>query len=285
MEEQESKVVFRTGLHPQDPATALVRVGVAEHELVRSTRLALATEYDLTQFVWGVLNQGNSSTCWAHSAVALKYIRDAINNGTEAVLQSPLFFAQCMYAVYREQATKAGKELPKLFDNGAQLDDADKCFAEWGSQPFGEEQQGGGTDVPATSDDLGNPIALPELDATRLEEGMLKAFAGEYDITTDGNAPETVAACVQAKTPVWLGGLVDQAVMDLQPGHVEQLSSPDAPNAGGHARAIVGFRTVAGKLQFKVLNSWGARWCEAGYSWVSADVVTGAWSLLPFKVL
>lgn len=37
--------------------------------------------------------------------------------------------------------------------------------------------------------------------------------------------------------------------------------------AGGHAVSLVGYRTVDGKLQFLLRNSWGT-WAESGYAWI-----------------
>jgi hypothetical protein len=254
---------------------------VADHELIRAARATLSGSADLRPFGSGVLNQGNSSTCWAHSLTTALYRRQNVL-GLKPVLASPLYFAQTMYATYRAQQNPSGA-LPVLADSGAQLDDADKCAAVWGAVPFQSVQQGGGTDVPATTDDAGNPIPIPELTVANAEAGAPKAFAGEYDIPVDGNAPETIAACLDAKVSIWLGGPVSSALDNLGADDIEQpCSAADAE--GGHAREVVGYRTVSGELQFLIQNSWSSAWCAGGYSWASAAVITGAWSLLPFQV-
>jgi C1A family cysteine protease len=117
-----------------------------------------------------------------------------------------------------------------------------------------------------------------------VDQGLTKTFAGEYDIAPDGNAPETVAACLDVKVSTWIGGPVGSALDDYQAGQVEQLVSA-ADAEGGHAREVVGYRLNAkGELEFLIENSWGSSWGEGGYSWASSGVITGAWSLLPFQV-
>jgi hypothetical protein len=273
----------KAGLLPTDPEKRIVRAPAADHHAIRVARAALTGAADLVPLAPKVLNQGNCSGCWAHSADTLLFTRQAAL-GQTPVLQSPLFWMQVMYGVYRAAATKPGDTLPALADQGAQLDDADKCFGTWGSVRFQDPQQDGETDVPATEDDAGNPIPLPETTLTMVEAAVSALFAGPYDVTPDGNAPETVAACLEAKVPVWIGGLVGQGLFNYQAGQIEQPCDPSDPQTGGHARAIIGYRTSGSDLQFLIRNSWGAAWGEAGNSWASSAVISSAWSLLPFQV-
>jgi C1A family cysteine protease len=272
------------GLVQQDPATALARASVLELDEVRASRAALKGRGDMRPWMHAVWNQGNSSTCWAHSGEAGLYVRrNAL--GLSPTVQSPLYFAQIVAAYYRSKQAPKG-DLPVLADDGAQLDDADREFARWGSQPKGAPQQDGDTDVPATSDDEGNPIPLPELKAINAASGFAKPFAGGHDVAVDEGAMEVVAACVDAGIPVWLGGLVGQATMDLEAGQLEKPTAKDDPTAGGHARLVLGYRTATAngvaRLEPLILNSWGPKWCDAGYSWAEPGVVTSAWSLQPF---
>jgi hypothetical protein len=262
-------------------------MAAAEHATIRGALASLSGSANLSSYGWGVLNQGNSSTCWAHSLTTALYRRRNVLYRTKAqgaspILQSPLYFAQTVYATSR--AATNPEALPPLLDQGAQLDDADQCAAQWGSVPFQGDQQGGGTDVPATSDATGTPIPIPELTVHNAEIGAVVPFAGEYDIAPNSAAPRTVAACLDQKISTWIGGPVSSALDNLQAGQLEQpCSETDAE--GGHAREIVGYRTNAsGELEFLIQNSWGVQWCEAGYSWASAGVITGGWSLLPFQV-
>jgi hypothetical protein len=278
---------FKRGLHPADPARKLVRVSAENHPAVAAALKTLRGSADLEPAAPMVLNQGNSETCWAHSAVTLLFTRRKLLGGSPA-LQSPLFFAQCMYAAYRAAATPAGQDFATgLVDQGAQLDDAAKCFGQWGTQPFGKEEQlpAGGTDVPATSDADGHPIDLPELTAGALMAGMNAVFGGEYDIQPSAsNALDLCAAALEAGIPIWTGNLVGQAYQALLAGQVAGPCPTSDPTAGGHAQAVIGYETVSGKRRWKVRNSWGDGWCSGGDALVDDDFMAAAWSLLPFEV-
>lgn len=283
-------MLFKKGLHQTDPANALVRVSIENHPKVARALKALRGSADLSAASPKVLNQGNSSTCWAHSAATLLYTRRTVlGHGT--ALQSPLYFAQCMYAAYRAAKYPAGS-FPagydgQLQDQGAQLDDAARCFGQWGSEPFGLEEQlpAGGTDVPATSDADGNPLPLPELAPDQLMSGMNAIFGGEYDVGPSApNALDLVAAALEAGIPVWIGGLVGRAYENLQPGQVAGPCPASDTTGGGHAQALLGYETVNLKRRWTVRNSWGPDWCAGGNALVDDDFVAAAWSLLPFEV-
>lgn len=272
------------GLHPTDPARAISRLAAVDHPTVRGALRGLRGSADLTAFAPIVLSQGASSSCWAHSAVTLLYTRRHILLGGAPVLMSPLYFAQTLYASLRAEATPVGQSLPLMYDTGAQLDDAARCFARWGCSPMGPPQQGGGTDVPATEDDTGAPIAMPELTVTTVESGARLPFGGEYDIAVDGNAGDTCAACLESNIPIWIGGPVGQNLQDYQAGQIEMPPEAGDPSVGGHARAVNGYRVVSGKRQFRIRNSWGVAWGDAGDSWADESVLVGSWALLPFEV-
>lgn len=42
----------------------------------------------------------------------------------------------------------------------------------------------------------------------------------------------------------------------------------DIRNDGGHAVTLVGWKTVRGRLYWKLLNSWGKEWGDNGYAWI-----------------
>jgi hypothetical protein len=268
------------GLLPTDPAQRFIRAPAADHHVVRSMRAALPTSADLSAMAPRVLDQKQTSTCWAHSAATLLYTRRHIQLGGVPPLMSPLFFAQIVYGTMRAAATKPGDTLPALQDTGAELDTADACFGKWGCSPFLGD---GLTDLPTVDAD---GFGIPELAVTTVEAASARLFSGPYDIAPDSAAPETVAACIAAGIPVWLGGLVGPSLDSYRTGTIEQpwTSPQSGPGIGGHARAILGFRSVPGGLELLIRNSWGPTWGDGGSSWASAEVITSAWSLLPFQV-
>ncbi len=271
------------GLLPTDPARRITRASVADHPTIRAALATLSGAADLTQYAPKILDQGRSSTCWAHSAATLLFTRRAVRGVEPLSLASPLYFAQTLYASLRADAHLTGA-LPVLTDDGAQLDDAARCFARWGSVRFGAPQQSGDTDVPATTDAEGNPLALPELAVAALETGATVPFGGEYDIPVTSSAGDLCAAALEAGVPIWLGGPVGQNLQTYEAGTIEQPVDPNDPTIGGHARAVLGYRTVGGAREWLIRNSWGARWGDHGDSWASEAVLLGAWSLLPFEV-
>jgi hypothetical protein len=278
--------MMRTGL--LEPTWRLPRTPAEEHPLIMGAIASLPIGADLSASAPVVLNQGECDGCWAHSATTLKYTREKIKTGGVPILASPLFFMQCMYAEYRKAKFPKGAfpagYAGALQDQGAQLDDAVRCFTQWGWATFGAVQQQGATDVPATIDARGEPLALPELTTAKLIEGVPRQFGGEYDIAPGASAPRTVAASLAAGIPVWIGALVGQAFQALQAGQVAQPCPRSDPTKGGHAMSILGFRTTAGdELEFLCRNSWGPDWCEGGNCWLSAKFVATAWSLIPFS--
>jgi len=298
----ESVILLGRGLKQKDSATALfslTRRSVGEHEGIAARLKTLKGSADWTPCVRSVLNQGVSETCWAHSAAQAKFIVDVaklVAAGTpladaiaKVVLASPLYFALVLYALYRAAQTPPGVPLPGpgLADQGAQLDDAAAAFGRFGSQPFGEQQQGINTDVPATQDENGDPVLLPELSVPAAESGFAQPFGGSYDVQTGSGAGDRVAAALEAVGPVWFGTSVGQAFQALVAGQVAQPCPASDPTAGGHAMLYAGYEAVPvnGTLtrRYRVLNSWGSDFCEGGYCWASEAFVEANWQIVPFE--
>lgn len=59
---------------------------------------------------------------------------------------------------------------------------------------------------------------------------------------------------------------------------------PSAASQGGHLTLLVGWRTVGGRIQFLIWNSWGSVWAGRGNLWVWADdllpLLHDAWKAL-----
>jgi hypothetical protein len=279
---------FATGLLPTTIERAIARLSALEHEVIAGKMKSLKGSADFSaaapSWVW---NQGNSECCPYHSLSFMLELRRALDGVPLGFHPSPLYFAQCQYATYRAEATPSGP-LPPLSDEGAQLDDVARCAAQWGFVPMLAAQQDGFTDVPATSDDMGNPLPFPELAPGNAFHGAAKPFGGEYDCATGGQAGDLVAASLEAGIPVWCGGPVNLATMQLQAGQVEQVALPGSQNYGLHARGIYAYKSVPvnGTLQRRFLkrNSWGVSFCDGGNSWCTEEALEADISLLPFEV-
>jgi len=252
------------------PST-LLRLPAEQHGRIGAALKTLKGSADLSSQTPRVLDQGQRESCWAFSATTLKFISD----GPGAILQSPWYFACCLYGTYRAAATPPGQPLPPLSDSGAALDDVVTCFSKWGSVPF----QASITDTSDIPDNDGGPI--PETTLAKVQSGIGDLFGGPYDIAPT-NAGDLVAASLEAGIPVWDGMLVGEAFQNYVAGQILGPCDPNDPTAGGHATSIIGYKTVSGARQFLVRNSWGSSWGDNGNFWMSEECLVSAMSLLPF---
>ena len=63
------------------------------------------------------------------------------------------------------------------------------------------------------------------------------------------------------------------------------MPGPKERALGGHAVAVIGYRTRRGVLEYEVRNSWGADWGDRGHCWMPAaylenlDLADDAWAI------
>lgn len=57
----------------------------------------------------------------------------------------------------------------------------------------------------------------------------------------------------------------------------DALPDPGGRVIGGHAVALVGYRVDAGRVTFRVRNSWGESWGRNGYAWLPSSWVEMPW--------
>lgn len=62
---------------------------------------------------------------------------------------------------------------------------------------------------------------------------------------------------------------------DFQGDGAEVIERPSSTDQtfGAHAMLIIGWRTIAGRLWFRVVNSWGDRWGDHGLCWLSEEYI------------
>lgn len=222
-------------------------------------------------------DQGETETCHAHSAISCVEV-------VTGKIGSPQLLASCVAADVRAAKTPPGDPLPPLTDDGAELQDDADALRRWGLGQMGPQIAGrsGLSDVP---DDVpGVPFAEPNVAA--LETAGHTLITGEYSIPVDANAPKTVAACIVAGIPVWLGTLVGASFQSLLSDEVAQPTPDTDPTAGGHAMYISGYRTATdGTYEFRVENSWGTGWADGGACWASTAWLLACWDLWPFPAV
>lgn len=235
---------------------------------------------DLRQFMPAIFDQGQSETCAEHSFVGLAVGAMKIAGAPLPWIPSMLSLASTVYADRRAAETPPGQPLPPLVDTGAELQEVANSAAKWGLGPMLAAIEGRLSDVP---DDVeGQPF--PEPAPGELQLSAPHTAGGEYAADIDDTLPLVVAACLDANIPVWFGGLVGQATQQLGPNDVEGPTPTSDKTAGGHARGIVGYRTVNGQIQPLIRNSWGTSWADGGYGWASTAFLLAQWDVWPFPV-
>ena len=141
-------------------------------------------------------------------------------------------------------------------------------------------QDGRFSDVP------GNDTPFPEPTVSDLAVAGQDLIAGEYQIPVDDTAPTTVALCLDAGIPVWLGTFVDTAFENLAANDIAQPADQSDPQGGGHAMYISAYRTASdGSFEFRVENSWGSSWADGGAVWASSAWLKACWNLWPMAVV
>jgi hypothetical protein len=229
------------------------------------------------------MDQGESSTCHSHSAVAGVWAAFMAAGKPAPFLGSPLTLASCTYADVRAAQTPHGQTLPPLQDTGAELQDVADALRRWGLAPMGTPiaGRGGISDVPDDVD--GQPF--PEPDRWSVEVAGSHLISGEYAIPLDSSAPTTCALALDKGIPVWLGTFVDTAFEQLGASDIAAPADTSDPNGGGHALYLSGYRTAAdGSYEFRVENSWGTGWADGGAVWASQAWLLACWDLWPMAV-
>jgi hypothetical protein len=178
-----------------------------------------------------------------------------------------------------------------LTDNGATLADYASVVTKWGVVPMlATINPNGFTDV--TPDNLNTPPALGVLISA-----AHRLIVGEYNLDlTASDAVVTACGLLAQNIPLYVGGFVDSAVENFTAGSAP-VSAPNEsdPNGGGHAMAIVGYKTLtaeeaepwgleAGDVLFEVLSSWGSGYGDAGHFWGTKAWFGSLWDCWPWPV-
>ncbi len=81
--------------------------------------------------------------------------------------------------------------------------------------------------------------------------------------------PREIKAQLNAGYPVIIGAEVDQGFVKARTGVI--WKSVQGRTLGGHAMVLVGYDDR--RHAFKLLNSWGRDWGDAGYGWIDYDFI------------
>lgn len=104
-----------------------------------------------------------------------------------------------------------------------------------------------------------------------------------FAIKGDGKARcDQVEQAVRANHPVMFGTPVDMQIQTYQKGQI--LSIPSGSILGGHAMVVTGVRYINGRRVFRIRNSWGWWYGDAGHllmdeEWLGWSSLTDLWVL------
>jgi C1A family cysteine protease len=101
-----------------------------------------------------------------------------------------------------------------------------------------------------------------------------RVAAGSHKITSWNTVSRTVSNfknLVYTKKPIIVAGPVDNTFYNLV-GSATVNSYNSAALIGHHCYTVVGYDDS--RQAFRIMNSWGTNWGDAGYAWVSYNMIT-----------
>jgi len=120
----------------------------------------------------------------------------------------------------------------------------------------------------------GSASTDPEIrfDQTRADaSGRYKLEAYEK-LSVPTNTDE-IAAVLAGGDDIWLAFYVNSDAWSYKSVVNGVIPDYSAVGSSGHAVVLCGYRTVNGKRQFLIHNSWGETWGDRGYAWISEKMV------------
>ena len=204
------------------------------------------------------MDQGQTSSCSAHALVKAIEIVTGYRG-------SP-----------RDLYYSAGLLEGDTSDDGRELVDCLTAVANSGIAPFaGPTPDGRNSDV--TPENVQH-VPTPQDYSHRRQVDL-----GRASIDPRGDhVSDLCAATLAAGGVIYLGTQIGHAFEELQGAVVAQPDPANDPSGGGHALAGVGYRTMPdGSRQWRVENSWGEAFDEAGECWASTAWLAACWELHP----
>jgi hypothetical protein len=212
---------------------------------VRPYRAYLAPEKDLSGLFPKPGNQGNQGSCvaWATAYAARSYheISQQSGNPSDAThIFSPAF-------VYNQLKTTG-------CDDGTSIADALELLKKTGVASLAEFPY-----------DPHNCTHLP--DARTISEA--KKFRIDAWKAMDVHKLDDIKGQIFAGNPVIFGMFVSDSFDHL--GKNQIYNDLTSPRTGGHAMVLVGYSEA--RQAFKLVNSWGDKWSDNGFGWISYQAI------------
>jgi C1A family cysteine protease len=118
-----------------------------------------------------------------------------------------------------------------------------------------------------------NVNVAPPLEATmHASDNKIKDF---YRIWASGDEMvQAYAAAIRRDCPVVFGTQIGQSFQGILDGR--PVTPPEKGDVilGGHAMVAVGVASYAGRLRFRIRNSWSESWGVDGYCWMDQDYIS-----------
>jgi hypothetical protein len=261
------------------------RMGALSHPAVADAyKAGIRGGADLTRFCPPRPDQRQAEVCFSFSFGGCYATARAAAGKPLGFVPSQATLAALVYAKEQRSGQRPASGWPGLNDVGAELQDVADVAAEWGLAPMGAPVGDSNSDTPdGPFAPNGSGTPFPEADAIEVIEAGADIVSGEYQIPVDANAPEVIAASLDANIPVWCGGLVGRDYEALGPNDVAEPTPASDPTAGGHAQFLAGYRVVpgTGEIQGLVVGSWGPRFAFNGTVWVSSAWMRSLWQAYP----
>ena len=244
------------GCRPSPPAARGTRWA---HEMLGMHESATTPDaVDRSTLLPEVLNQGQQGSCTGHGCS--EGIWAALNAAAPSPVERPSP-EWCYYLgrVIDGNATEdAGSSVSSVLEGAQQIG-----FVQNAQLPYRY------TELVPDQD------RLPALERLAYDQKILK---GTARITAMGSALVTAcrAALAAGYLPIF-GTDVDRAFEDLPADGV--WPGCKGQSLGGHCMCLTGYRTVNGRTQFCIRNSWGDEWCDAGSCWCDQDALAGFWDV------
>lgn len=223
-----------------------------DHHLARLGLSApLPTSASLRQYVMEVLDQGDTSSCVAHSFAQALRIADRV-----ATIPAPALSSR-EFLYYNARAYDGGA----IEDQGTQLRSCAKGLTKFGRPP-----------------ESAWPFVVTRINERPSWEAYREAF--------DNRGPSAylrvtglteIKQALAANKPVVGGTSVGNSIYDVKAGDIYD-PDPSEPYIGGHALTVVGYD----EQSFTLVNSWGSGYADGGFFRVSPRFMaafTDCWSL------
>lgn len=238
---------------------------------------AFPDEASLQQFEAPILDQGMTGSCTGHGTAQGIYVSFAAAGQPLPWVPSPAGIYTLGRCIERARTGGGGD----LTDEGAMPADVMEGISRWGVRPIqAPTSDGRFSDV--TPRDVNDEPQLGDL-----ETDALRLVVGEYRIDeTADDVVDQVCAAIAAGIPVGVGIFVDRAFENWMPGQ-PPIGAPNErdPEGGGHWVVLTAYTTDAkGSRVFRVVNSWGDTWADAGTALVSEAWAKKAFDLYVLDV-